>query len=150
MLNEKYNLEAQLLQLREFIIEKSQEATGERLKNNPQKTELEVGMGCYAEELEEQVRDAVILMNKKGYKTFWSGWELPLGAGGQVIKGFFKIEDNYVKELNKIGVTVEQVNDGKDDICEISFITDSPDTDKIKSIWDKVASILPDCKQSNL
>lgn len=41
---------------------------------NPEATEFELGIGCYLEDIEPQMREAVIKMNGKGYSTTASGY----------------------------------------------------------------------------
>ncbi|HEY0979868.1 MAG TPA: hypothetical protein VGE18_00450 [Candidatus Paceibacterota bacterium] len=45
-----------------------------RIEQHPMPTAAELLLGCYAEQLEEQTRDAVLLMRKKGYDTVQSGF----------------------------------------------------------------------------
>lgn len=121
--------------LRQEVLKNSEIALAERLKTNPVPTELECRIGAFVEELEEQVRDAVILMNEKGYCTASSGF----AGADQVIDGEFKLDKEIVAKLKKAGAKVS----GRV-WSEIRFTPLEQDISKIKKIWAKIVSILPD------
>lgn len=121
--------------LREKVDKESKIALQERLKTNPVPTDLECIIGAFLEQLEWQVRDAVVAFNKKGYSTDSSGFY----SAEQVIDGEFKFRADTVKSIEKLGA---KVGGGKK-WTEIRFLPKEQDLKKIKETWDQIAEILP-------
>lgn len=113
----------------------------ERLTNNPTPTDEEWNMGAYKEELEPQVRDAIMLMRKKGYNTGSSGfWGHEVEQAMDVATA---IDDNSLARLadHNIEVAVSATR-------TIRFKPkDRGNLQSIKKTWDMIADILPDLGQ---
>jgi hypothetical protein len=71
----------------------------------PEKTKEETEIGIFIEEIEPQVRDAVLELNRKGYETRSSGFNGEK-SDYQAIGGYFTLDDETVKELKKINVGI--------------------------------------------
>jgi len=109
-------------------------------------TEAEYEMGCYVEFLESQVRDAVLVLQNKGYKTFQSGFEEKEGRRGQFIDFYNKdifVPDHIKNYLKEKGVSLE-VTKGSN---RTTLTLVPPDRlvrlDEWKEVWDYVAGELP-------
>jgi len=132
---------------RQRLFERLREKTQERMVNgikkrfatNPVLTEIERNLGIFVEMLEPQVRAAVLTMNRKGYSTDKSGFTKQ--TDGQMIEGDFKIDKVTTGKLEKLGVTVETNPSG---YTKAQFFPDKVDINKIKSKWNRIASLLPD------
>lgn len=109
-----------------------------RIKINPHPTEAEFILGLFTEELEPQVRQAVLNMNKKGYSTDASGFMD--NSCDQMVEGDFHLEKETVDSLEKIGVTVETNPSG---YTRIQFSCIASDLSQIKKKWNKIVSLLP-------
>lgn len=112
-----------------------------RESENPMATEDELMIGCYLEEIEPQVKEAVIKMNRKGYATLYSGFH---NFNSQVIK--FKTE-------KKVNILLEQIEAKyKDNGIKIKTDQESIEIiflnkislEEIKKIWDEITEALPD------
>lgn len=109
---------------------------GDRIANNPIPTEEEWNMGVYKEELEPQVRDAAMLMRRKGYNTgssgFWGQDHID-----QVMDIATPIDDNTKARLAEHNIEV--IN------TVIRFTPEDPSNlESVKKTWDLIADILPD------
>ena len=113
-----------------------------RKTQNPHPNNLESRLGFFIEELEPQVREAVLKMNKKGYSTDVSGFMD--NTCEQMIEGDFLLEEKSIKKLEAFGVTVETNPSG---YTRLQFIPGEADIKKIKKQWDKIVSLLPDKKR---
>lgn len=110
-----------------------------RQKRNPKPDKIESRLGLFVEELEPQVRQAVLEMNKKGYSTDASGFmNNPVD---QMIDGDFNLEEKSIDKLKTIGVTVETNPSG---YTRLQFSPKEADIKKIKKQWNKIVSLLPD------
>lgn len=143
---EREVLQNQLGKLRETVHREMKKEIEERIKNNPKPTEEEIRMAAFDEELEPQVRDAVRDFYKKGYSTKSSGFygeksEL------QAIDGYFYVDENTEKEIEKLGARVLQgLAFGvpkRRYITQIGFYPAEADLQKIKQKWDAIANALP-------
>lgn len=107
-----------------------------RLNSDPEPSDEEVNMGAYVEELEPQIRDAVITLRRKGYNTGSSGfWGHDHAA--QAMDIATQIDDKSKAKLSEHMVKVTDRG--------IRFNPDNPsDIEAIKRTWDLVADILPD------
>ncbi len=124
-----------------------------RMMENPLATQEEYDLGVYKEGLETQVRDACFLLQKKGYKTFESG--------------FREKEDNrdqYIGMYNKnIDIPKSIVDYFEEKQFEISVIHHDDRTvinihpenanavtlDEWKTIWNDLAEKLPVAKEED-
>lgn len=118
-----------------------------RLSFDPQPTETEFAMGCYVEELEPQVRDAVMTMWEKGYSTNSSGF-YGHGHNLQVIDGPFDISPTLAESLYaNFGVSTEKIADQ----TWLGFWMSPADTlDSITSKWNAIADFLPRKEEPSL
>lgn len=119
--------------------------TEKRFLSGVPPTEEELRMGVFREQLELPVRNALFVMNRKGYATSNSGfWGKT--SNEQRIAGFFDIDEATKKRFLDIGVVVlpPNPNDGKRGQTSIIFYPKSTDLFEMKKKWDEVAEILPD------
>jgi hypothetical protein len=100
---------------------------------------IELILGLLAEELEPQVKQAIFILNKKGYSTDASGFMND--PSDQMIEGDFQLEENTINELQIIGVQVETNPSG---YSRLQFKAREANIIKIKKHWQKIASLLPD------
>jgi hypothetical protein len=142
----------------------------ERKRNNPQLTPEEAALGIYLEQLEPQVRDAVIEFNRKGYRTGYSGFSGGKSGGKydveyQEISGGFFIDDKTRQKLAtmEVEVTTEPLwtwemdkKLGKADpntppegriTTRVRFQAKHPDLREIENKWKEIAGLLPDKRQ---
>lgn len=87
----------------------------QRKEKEPIPTAEEVLMGCYIEQIENHVRDAVRALRAKGYNTVESGFESPYEKGGQffhiIADEKLEFPEDLIKEIEKeygAAITVEQ------------------------------------------
>lgn len=121
-------------QLRDTVHAYQYAEMAERLRTNPRPTTLELSNRAFAEEVEPQVRDAVLELWQKGYRTSGSGFTNQSNAqfiGG----GFLSFDEDTIQRLATVGVNAT------DDA--IWFDADTPDLVAIKHKWDTVASLIP-------
>lgn len=99
-------------------------------------------MGAFVEELEPQVRDAVLALRAKGYNTASSGF---YGENGefQSIDGHFKVGLVSRRKLRSLGVSVEG-GWAWSKYAAIQFWPREPDLDEMRATWDHVAQTMPD------
>jgi hypothetical protein len=106
-------------------------------KSHPTKEEL--GLGLFIEELEPQVRKAILILNKKGYSTDASGFmENPCD---QMIEGDFSLDETTIQKLRKLDVEVETNPSG---YTRLRFTAIEANISKIQKKWIAIASLLPD------
>lgn len=111
-----------------------------RVEKNPTPNDLELHLGVFLEEIEPQVRQAVVELNKKGYSTDKSGFMY--NPCDQMVEGDFQIADAILEKLNKIeGVTVATNSSG---YTRIQLCPKEPNIPCIKKQWYKIVSLLPD------
>ena len=135
--------------LRERTHEQIERSTAERISANPAPTEDELYMGAFREELEPQVADALIAMNRKGYATASSGFG---GKHGEIqaIDGYFgdAVSGQAEENLHALGFEIKRGLEtgitSSGNYISISFRPDEPDLEKIKKAWDGAAETLPD------
>lgn len=109
-----------------------------RIKRNSNPNKMESCLGIFIEELEPQVRQAVIEMNRKGYATDLSGFVN--NSCEQMIEGDFQLGEKVINKLNLLGITVEKNPSG---YTRLQFSPKEADINKIKRHWNKVVSLLP-------
>lgn len=114
-------------------------ALEDRLAANPHPTQHELDMGVFEEEIQPQVRDAILLMREKGYDTgnvLHAGF-LHKDPEQQTMNLFTPLSEGEVSLLQANGFVVEE--------SRLSFRPeDSTDLGGVKSTWDLLASLLPD------
>ncbi len=139
---EEIKLFRNFAKLRAETHEKMGENLKERVLNNPEPTKEEESLCVYKEEIEPQVLDAVMLMRKKGYDTYESGF---YGSNKQRI-GF---NEDY---LEKFELPEEAIESAKEKRIEIKIESDAIeffcneylDLEKMKEFWDKISQAMPD------
>ncbi len=110
-----------------------------RKKRNPKPDKLESRMGLFIEELEPQIRKAVLEMVRKGYSVDMSGFmNNPVD---QMVEGDFSLAEKSIEKLKTLGVIVETNPSG---YTRLQFSSKEADINKIKQRWNKIVSILPD------
>lgn len=112
--------------------------TQKRIENNPVFSEFEEKLGIFVEQIEPQVRSAVIEINKKGYATNSSGFYGYFGEY-QAVDGNFRLDDETKKRLTEMEV---EVMDGIT-ITDIRFWPTVPNLEYIKQKWDAISQVLP-------
>ena len=110
-------------------------------KIKPDKTELSLGL--FIEELEPQVKNAVLNMYKKGYSTDVSGFMD--NALYQVIEGDFQLGENILKKLKFDNLVIETNPSG---YTSLKFIPKKADLSEIKKQWDLIISRLPEIRKT--
>ena len=109
---------------------------------NPKPDKLESRMGLFVEELEPQIRKAVLEMNRKGYSIDVSGFMS--NPVDQMVEGDFNLEEESIEKLKAMGVIVETNPSG---YTRLQFSPVEADIKKIRQQWNKIVSILPDKKR---
>jgi len=141
---------AEFQALRQGIIENWQDRIRARIIANDVPTEQELNMNMYVEELEPQVRDAVLDLNRKGYSTHSSGFRGHPNADIQQIDGFFTLDNDTQRNLNKIGVEVISKNIKPDESgtwrehTSIRFRSKEPNLNAMKEKWAEITALIPD------
>lgn len=135
------NLQKQRLfeKLRFSTQRKTDDDAKRRKSKKPHPDKIELMLGYFLEELEPQVRQAILILNKKGYSTDASGFMD--NPSDQMIEGDFQLDEKTIKELQTIGVKVETNPSG---YTRVQFTSLEADLSKIKKKWQKIASLLPD------
>jgi len=132
---------------RRQIIDEGHAAFRTRVQHTPFPTNEELALGTYLEFIEPQVRDAVLMLRAKGYRTISSGFG-SLKHDEQAI--VFQRDELQAcafssDELNRLteqGVECLILHEGAYDI--LSLVPKRPiDMVQWKTIWDRVASYLP-------
>ena len=119
--------------------------TKKRQNENSRPDKIELILGLFKEEIEPQVLQAIIMMNKKGYSTDKSGFmDNPLF---QMIEGDFQLGEDTKRTLENVQVLVETNPSG---YTRLQFSPEEADIVKIKRKWNKIVSLLPDKKQTAL
>ncbi|MBI4991506.1 hypothetical protein HZB96_05455 [Candidatus Gottesmanbacteria bacterium] len=138
---EHINLQKQRLfeKLRYSIQKKTEIDLKRRKSRKPHPDKKELILGLFAEELEPQVRQAIFILNKKGYSTDASGFMN--NPCDQMIEGDFQLKEKTIKELQTIRVQVETNPSG---YTRLQFTAQEANISKIKKKWNKIASLLPD------
>lgn len=117
--------------------------TKRRQKENPCPNKIELKLGFFVQELEPQVRQAIIAMNIKGYSTDKSGFmDNPCD---QMIEGDFQLNEKTKRALETVRVQVETNPSG---YTRLQFSPQEADIVKIKRRWNKIVSLLPNKNQT--
>lgn len=121
------------------ILKKMSGDIKKRLLLNPDPDKTELRLGTFLEMIEPQVREAIIILNSKGYTTDVSGF---MGkADSQIIDGDFIVEESVVNLLKDEGVNLETNHSG---YTRIQFWPAVADLKTIRNKWKKIVSIFPD------
>lgn len=140
------NLNDQWQQLREETVKRTEAEGISRIRTNPYPTDIEVRLGAFIEELEPQVRNALVTMAQKGYSTESSGF---YGEHGEIqaIDGYFTIDPQTQTALSELNVYVKTGPElgfpGLKGYSAIRFYPDVPDLLAITKTWDTVVALLP-------
>lgn len=113
-----------------------------RKVKNPHPDKTEFMLGLFVEELEPQVKQVILELNKKGYSTDVSGFMDD--SCDQMIEGDFQLGEKTVKKLEAIGVIVETNPSG---YTRLRFSPAEANILKIKKEWGEIASLLPNKNQ---
>lgn len=119
------------------------------LKEKPRiATPEEYEIGVFSDLLEDQVRDAVFVLNKKGYKTFQSGYS-ETNYRNQFVDVYnskIEIPKNIREDLLKIGVKI--LVEKLDDRTTITLSPVDPNKiirqDEWREIWDYFSNKMPE------
>jgi len=139
-------LQKRLTELRGAVHTRMEEEINKRLREDSKPSEEELRMAAFKENLEPQMRDAVLEMNRKGYGTTSSGF---YGSRNdfQAIDGYFTVDEETKQKLEAIGV---QVLRGPELgiplnklITQLRFYPDVADLEKMKEKWDAAVALLP-------
>lgn len=109
-----------------------------RKVKNPHPDKIESVLGFFIEELEPQVRQAILELNRKGYSTDSSGFMN--NSCDQMIEGDFQLDEKTTKRLNEVGVQVETNPSG---YTRLQFSPPEANLSKIKRQWNKIISLIP-------
>lgn len=102
----KSTVSSEFAKLRRAIHQQQAKELEQRKRDNPQKSKEETMLGVYVEELEPQVRAAVIELNRKGYPTYSSGFS-GKKSDLQTIEGDYKLDEATRNELGKMEVDAQ-------------------------------------------
>jgi hypothetical protein len=128
--------------MRKMELARVREMTDKRAKENPVANLMELEMGAYAETIEWQVRDAIMVMREKGYPTVSSGfWGLRSQAINFALPCLEKFSPSptFLRNCEEEGIMIE-IHDKKITIELLNIVS----LEKIKNIWNHIASELPD------
>ncbi len=114
----------------------------ERILSNPEPSQEEESLCVYREEIEPHVLSAVILMRKKGYDTYESGFyglnKQRIGFNDSCLDGF-ELPFDVIEFAKTKEVEIKIGSDNIEYFCN-KFLS----TEEIKEIWEKIAEALPD------
>lgn len=127
------------------VQKKVEEEVKARKAKNPHPNALELMLGMFVEELEPQVRAAILKLTKMGYSIDVSGFME--NSCDQMIEGDFLLDNAAIQSLTSIGVTVETNPSG---YTRIQFSSATADLAKMKEKWNKIVTLLPEIKQTAL
>lgn len=113
-----------------------------RKVKNPHPNKIESMLGLFIEELEPQVRQAILTLNKKGYSTDVSGFMD--NSCDQMIEGDFQLDEKTISMLQTVGVKVET---NPSNYTRLQFSPLEADISKIKRKWNKIVSLIPEKNQ---
>lgn len=114
-----------------------------RKAKNTHPNRVEITLGLFFEEIEPQVKQAILKLNKKGYSTDVAGFMD--NSCDQMIEGDFQLDEKTVKKLETDGVLVETNPSG---YTRLQFSPQDANILKIKKKWNKIVSLLPDKNQA--
>lgn len=130
--------------LRDGALKEGQAEQDRRRQERPEMTEEERSLGCYAEDIEPQVRDAVFAARRKGYQTIASGFD---DVGELQHLHFAAPQDpsilppSLIESLAGRGIRARFSLKGE----KIVFDTDATlSLDELKSVWKEITDAMPD------
>jgi hypothetical protein len=145
-----------------FFVERNQkihertaafERTRQREANDPAATQEEYNLGTYTEALEMQVRDAVIILQKKGYKSFQSGFREKEDDRRQFMDFYNKniqLPQHLLDSFQKRGFKLYLVEDSDRTTLFIDPTIKDPITlGEWKKIWDEFSEMMPEAEDEN-
>jgi hypothetical protein len=164
--NTEHQRYSQFVTLREQVHLQMRQQLHERQRTHPQRSREEQELGLYIEQLEPQVRDAVLEFNRKGYKTGYSGFSGGKKGGRyniqyQEISGGFFIDHEVKESLAARGVEVTTEPSWTWEMekrlrkadpntpperriaTTVRFKADRPDLLQIENKWKEIATLLP-------
>lgn len=132
--------------LREAVLAQAKSGYEQRQMENPYPTDEECRIGRFLEQLEYQVRDAVLVLNRKGYRTEQSGFS-SIRHDEQFLTIDLGADEILISQLLSMGIGLNSDPFGfmdESDLTYIWFQTPRADLDEIKQAWDLLASKFPD------
>lgn len=139
---EKMDLMRYYARLRRKTLDEMHKAQDKRKRENPVASEEELSLGGYVENIEPQVRDALLRLRKKGYKTVTCGFD---DFGSQSIRLESNQLENFVfpqevaSKLSQMQVEIEIKPNA------IIFNHKSKiGIDDVKEVWDEIEKVIPD------
>jgi|GEM_PF-861136 len=139
--SEQVELFGRFARLRKETLGKMKTRFKERILNDPEPTQEEWNMGVYREEIEPQVRDAVLIMRKKGYNTYESGFyghDRQRIGFSETVSGDFQLPEQIRKLATEKGLTV-MISSDAIELIYSRYV----ELDGIKEVWDAIANSLP-------
>ncbi|MFZ2521937.1 MAG: hypothetical protein WAX44_02310 [Minisyncoccia bacterium] len=134
--------------LREAEKTKNQVELVERLWVSPLASVEEYELGVYKEQIESQVRDAVLELKRKGYRPFGSGFGDLVSGTQAILLNKEGVEISLITE-NLRGENVEIVEE-EDRIQIIFKPTDSETSmEELKKVWNRIVSKIPSVKDNS-
>ena len=141
---EKIKFLSHYAKLRRNTIDDKNSEVAKRKEDRKEVTQEEIDMGCYIENIEPQVRSAVLNLHRKGYTTFESGFhghKQKIGFKNEPLLNF-QFPEKLAQQLKENGVSIT-VKPGS-----ISFQSERElELDEIEKIWNQIESALPDLEQ---
>ena len=105
-----------------------------RISTNSFPIDEEIALGSFIEEIEPQVRVAVLLFNRRGYATNCSGFFHT--HNDQTIYDYMNLVPDEVEVLETKGVMVKVEQNG---YCSVSFVPDQADLLRLTKRWNEIA-----------
>ena len=133
---------------RERADDQSNEDLRVRLQKNSSPSDDERRLGAYKEMLEPQIRDAIMVLVKKGYITIDSGYDGRQYKTGKQYIGFEKgmIDSSLLLlvisaiDTNTVRASIEFAQRDFLELAPLRFVT----LEEWKKIWDDVVKVFPD------
>lgn len=123
---------------RQIVHEYMKRELENRLRHNPDPTAEELHMGAFEQQIEPQVRYAVLELRKRGYNTASSGYHALSEQAICLSEGQFNTLPLRVREeLNTLGINIS--NDGR----VLFWQPPTPDVHAIKNFWDMILRHIP-------
>ncbi len=139
--DEQIALFCDFARLRSETLKKMDKEVAERRARNPKASDEELDMGAYIEQIEPQVREAVLILRRKGYNAYLSGFSdfdsQAISFTGERLRDFIvpeKLRDEL--RMRDAELIVEP------GAVKIRF-SRFHGLEEIGEMWDKVAHALP-------
>ena len=146
-------LEASFKHLRRGVLETMRQELAYRIATNPTPTPEEKILGTYVENLEPQVRVAVMSLHRKGYTTNCSGFGGPSESRNQGVQfsATIPLDIDIIQAINQAGANVltydyKARNSTVFFRSFIDFNPNVPDLDTITDQWHTIADLIPDLR----